>query len=121
MKRSMGIIIVVLAFLALAGGAYTLALGPGQADACNMGSPGGQDYVPQQRTQIDPTSPSGQSVTQEQAFDIVTSHIKRFNPNLEVGQVVDAGAFYEVEILSEDEVIERLAVDKWSGSLRPLF
>ncbi len=121
MKRQMGIILVVVAFLALTGIGYTLLIGPGHANACNMGAPGGQDYVPQKQTRVDPTGPGGPSVTQEQAFDIVTSHIKRLNPNLEVGQILDTGSFYQVEILSEGAVIERLAVDKWSGSLRPLF
>jgi hypothetical protein len=87
-----------------------------------MGAPGGQDYVPQKRAQIDPNSPNGPSLTEDQAFDLVATHIKRFNPDLEVGKINDAGSFYEVEILSaQSEVIERLAVDKWSGSLRPLY
>lgn len=122
MKRRMGIILMVVAFLALTGIGYTLFMGPGNANACNMGAPGGQGYVPQKRAQIDPNSPNGPSLTKDQAFDIVATHIKRFNPDLEVGQINDAGAFYEVEILSaQSQVIERLAVDKWSGSLRPLY
>jgi hypothetical protein len=121
MKRQVRIIITGFLFLATMG--YTLFVGPDPASACRMrnwGSPGGGDYVPKWRP---PTgSFDGPSLTKEQAFDIVANHIKKFNPNLQVGQIKDAGPFYEVEILSDGrEVVERLGVDKQSGSLQPLY
>jgi hypothetical protein len=48
----------------------------------------------------------------------VANHVKRWNPELEVGDIKDAGNFFAAEILSpENEVMGRLAVDKQSGRL----
>jgi hypothetical protein len=50
--------------------------------------------------------------------NIVTSHVKRLNPGLKIGQIKDSGGFYEAEILSEDkEVVQLLGVDKYTGLL----
>ncbi len=118
----LGIIFIGVAILALIAFGYNHLVAPGPANACcNMGSPGGQGYVPQERTLGGPSTPNGPSLTKEQAFDIVANHIKKFNPNLDVGEIKDVGPYYDVEILSEGkEVVERLAVDKQSGSLRSL-
>jgi hypothetical protein len=40
------------------------------------------------------------------------------NPSLKVGQVNDAGSFYEIQILnSTNDVVQRLGVDKQTGRL----
>jgi hypothetical protein len=117
----LGIVFIGAAILALMAFGYTHLVGPGHANACSSGTPGGQGYVPQQRLSRGPSLPSGPSLTKAQAFDVVSSHIKKFNSNLIVGEIRDAGPYYDVEILSESkEVVERLAVDKQSGSLRSL-
>ncbi len=117
----LGIVFIGAAILALMAFGYNQLVGPGHANACNSGTPGGQGYVPQQRMSKAPSFPNRPSLTKEQAFDIVSRHIKKFNSNLDVGKIRDAGPYYDVEILSEGkEVVERLAVDKQSGSLRSL-
>ena len=117
----LGIVFIGAAILVLVAFGYTHLVGPDHANACNSGTPGGQGYVPQQRISKAPSFPSGASLSKEQVYDIVSSHIKKFNSNLDVGEIRDAGPYYDVEILSEGkEVVERLAVDKQSGSLRSL-
>ena len=90
-----------------------------EALACNWGSPGGGDFGP--RAQYQPTpSRSGEGVTQNQAYDILSDHISRLNPNLEVGKGVDAGTHYEFEVLVDGKRVDRLAVDKSTGQIRPI-
>ena len=121
MKRTVKMILSGILFLAVIGLAYSIFMGPGHANACNWGSQGGKDYVPQKRGSTGPLA-SRATLTKEQAYDIVANHIQKLNPNLEVGDIKDAGRFYEAEVLSEGkEVIERLAVDKQSGRLMPIY
>jgi hypothetical protein len=116
MKRYMKKIIPGILLLATLGFGYTF-MGPVQADACGWGRAGGEDYVPQRRGPSGPIA-QGPLLTKEQAYDIVTSHVKRLNPSLEVGPINDAGSFYEVDILSDkSELVQRLGVDKRTGRL----
>ena len=117
MKRHMGIIGKGVLFLAIMGFAYTPFVGPDSANACGYGSPGGGDYVPQKRGSTG-AQDKAPSMTKDQAYDIVSGHIKRLNPELEVGEITDVGRFFQAEILGDgNEVIERLAVDKYSGRI----
>jgi hypothetical protein len=104
--------------LAIFGFGFLMFTGHQSAQACGWGGSGGQGYAPQQRgNQMGPLA-SKPAITQEQAFDIVSNHIKRLNPDLRVGQVNDAGNFFEAEILSTDnEVVQLMGVDKLSGRL----
>jgi hypothetical protein len=117
MKRSMKIMIAAFLILAVAGTGYTLFVGPNHAGACGVGAKGGESYVPQRRY------PTGElarrpSLTQEQASEIVSRHVKRLNPDLKIGRINDAGSFFEAEIISKDnEVIQLMGVDKESGRL----
>jgi len=87
------------------------------ANACGWGQGGGQGYVPQRRDQNGFLAQK-QTLTEEQARDIVTKYVKRLNPNLEVGNVKDNGSFYEAEIIAEDnEIIQLVGIDKQSGRL----
>jgi hypothetical protein len=73
--------------------------------------------VPQRRDSGDPVARRS-FLTKEKAVEIVVKHVKKLNPNLEVGQVNDAGSFFEAEILSKDkEVVQLMGVDKESGRL----
>ena len=90
-----------------------------QAWGCNWGSPGGKDFGPRARYQAAP-SDSSRGVTQNQAYDIISGHLARFNSNLEVGKGIDAGTHYEFEVLIDGKRVDRLAVDKSSGLIRPL-
>lgn len=87
------------------------------AAACGWGQSGGGDYVPQRRDSGGFLAQKS-DVTEEQARDIVTSYVKRLNPDLEIGKIKDNGGFYEVEILSANsELVQLLGVDKRSGRL----
>jgi hypothetical protein len=90
-----------------------------EAWGCNWGSPGGGDFGPRARFQPSP-SQSGKEVTQNQAYDIVSGHLARLNPNLKVGKGVDAGNHYEFEVLIDGKGVDRLAVDKSTGMIRPV-
>jgi hypothetical protein len=110
---------IVLAIIATAAFSFTLMGAVGDAWACNTGSPGGKDFGPRARYQAAP-SDSSKGVTQNQAYDIISGHLARFNPNLEVGKGIDAGTHYEFDVLIDGKRVDRLAVDKSSGLIRPL-
>lgn len=57
-------------------------------------------------------------LTKEQAYDVVENHVRKLNPALKIGQIIDAGSFYEANVLAENgEVVQRLGVDKESGQI----
>jgi hypothetical protein len=87
------------------------------AAACGYGQSGGGDYVPQRRDSEGFLAKKS-AVSETQARDIVSSYVKRLNPDLEIGKVKDNGGFYEVEIIDAgQEVVQLLGVDKGSGRL----
>ena len=102
----------------------------GGGSACGFGgSPGGADYVPQQRRSGSwwPGGPSagnfnsGAALSQDQAQNILARHVERLNPELKVGPVEDAGSFYKADVFSKtNEVVDHLAVDKQSGRMMPV-
>jgi hypothetical protein len=122
-----GLITAVL-FSTVILGAYFGLGGPQGAGACMMGgAPGGGDYyMPQRRNMPQGQFPAGQmaqrpAIAQEQARQIVTTHIQKLNPDLNVGKINDAGSFYEVEVLSrENEIVQLIGVDKFSGGIMPI-
>jgi hypothetical protein len=119
MKRFLKIFFAGILVIALIGVGHMFIAGPDHAYACgwNSGSAGGGDYVPQRR---DSTGPIAQKsfLTKEQAADLASNHVKRLNPSLKVGQVNDAGSFYEIQILNDaNDVVQRLGVDKQTGRL----
>jgi hypothetical protein len=116
-KRAL--VIIALAVIATAAFSFTLMGAVGDAWACNTGTPGGGDFGPRARYQPSP-SRSGEGVTQNQAYDILSDHISRLNPNLKVGKGLDAGTHYEFEVLVDGKRVERLAVDKSTGLIRPV-
>ena len=119
MKRHFKTILTGSLFLALIGIGSAVFIGPENAGACGYGQSGGQGYVPERRGGgFSDQFAARPSLTEEQARDIVSNHVKRLNPNLTVGQVNDAGSFFEAEVLSGDnEVVQLLGVDKASGRL----
>jgi hypothetical protein len=119
MKLFLKIFFAGILLMTLIGGGHIFIAGPNHASACgwNSGSAGGGDYVPQRR---DATGPIAQKsfLTKEQAADLASNHVKRLNPSLKVGQVNDAGSFYEVQILNDtNDVVQRLGIDKQTGRL----
>ena len=122
MKRYfVGIAIVGILALGVLGIVNVPFLGLSHSSACNSGIPGGGNYVPQKRNQ-EGSYFNRPALTKAQAYDVLVNHVKKIDPNLEIGEINDVGSFYEAEILSADkEVVERLAVDKDSGQLRVIF
>jgi hypothetical protein len=119
MKMFFKIFFAGILLMTLIGIGHIFINGPHRASACgwNSGSAGGGDYVPQRR---DSSGPIAQRsfLTKEQAADLASSHVSRLNPSLKVGQINDAGSFYEIQILdSTNNVVQRLDVDKQTGRL----
>ena len=110
----MGIVgVAVLAFN------FHPVFGPPHASACNWGKAGGGDYVPQQKIGPQANAPS---LSKEQAYDVAANYIRRTSPGREVGEVRDAGAFYEIDILDSDrQVVDRLAIDKRTGRMMTII
>lgn len=117
MKSSAKIIFISVLSLAVIAVGITPFVMPKNAGACGVGAQGGESYVPQRRY------PTGElarrpSLTQEQASEIVSRHVKRLNPDLKVGRINDAGSYFEAEIISkENEVIQLMGLDKDTGRL----
>jgi hypothetical protein len=93
--------------------------------ACNWGSQGGADYVPQRRgieqQQQQPQLSKRQPLNAAQAQQIVSQYVKPINPNLTIGKPNDAGAYFEINLLSKDgEIVQIIGVDKYTGRLEPL-
>ena len=123
MKRYIVVTAVVgILFLGVMGFVAVPFMGLTHSNACGrMGKTGGGDFVPQQRSSVGSYF-NRPALTKEQAYDVLANHVKKINPDLEIGEIKDGGGFYEAEILSEEkEVVERLAVDKKSGQLRVIY
>ena len=117
MKKYKNFLVTAVLFTAMVGAAGFFITIPQNANACGYGNSGGNDYTPQRRSSSGYLAQKN-ALTPEQAREIVSSHIRKLNPNLEVGSVNDAGGFFEAEILSKDkEVVQLLGVDKFSGRL----
>lgn len=90
---------------------------PLNAMACGFGNSGGSDYVPRRQSAY-ASNQTASAIELEQAKNIVTNHINKLNPDLGIANVNDAGGFFEVEIINQnDEVVQLLGVDKYSGRL----
>ena len=122
MKRYItGIAIAGILTLGIMGFVNAPFLGLSYSNACNNGTAGGGDYVPQQRNQVGSYF-DRPALTKAQAYDVLVNHVKKISPDLEIGEIKDGGSFYEAEVLSVDkEIVERLAVDKESGQLRVIY
>lgn len=119
MKLFLKIFFAGILLVTLIGVGHMYINGPHNANACgwNSGSAGGGDYVPQQRGSAGPIARKS-FLTKEQAADLASNHVRRLNPNLKVGQINDAGSFYEIQIInSSNDVVQRLGVDKQTGRL----
>ena len=118
MKTNSKVLLTVTLVVILAGSIFFFTPGSHRADACGYGQSGGQDYVPQKRGGGDAYSAQKSALTKEQVREIAAKHVQKLNPDLEVGNINDAGGFYEVEIMSKDkEILQLLGVDKLSGRL----
>ncbi len=118
MKKRSLIMVLGIVGLAVAAFSFHPGFGPRPAGACNWGSPGGRDYVPER---LGPLA-KAPSLSQEQAYDVVANYLRRSGPDRKVGELRDGGAFYEADVLGNNgQVVDRLAVDKRTGRLMPLY
>lgn len=89
--------------------------------ACGWGTQGGADYVPQERNVPQQQVSMNQSISPEQAKEIVARYIRGYNHKLTIGTPNDAGSYYEVDLLGKNgEVVQVLGVDKSSGRVQVL-
>ena len=113
----MKIFITGISFMAIIGFGDFLIGGINHANACGVGAQGGESYVPQRRGSTGNLARKS-FISKEQAFEMVSQHIKRLNPNLKIGQLNDAGRYFEAEIVTKDnEVVQLIGVDKETGRL----
>ena len=117
MSKLLKIFISGILFVAMIGFSHIFIAGPSRANACGVGAQGGESYIPQRRGSTGNLALKS-FITKEQAFEMVSQHIKRLNPNLKIGQLNDAGRLFEAEIVTEDnEVVQLIGVDKETGRL----
>jgi hypothetical protein len=117
MKKVSRIFIMGILFAAIIGLSNMFIAEPNLASACGVGAKGGESYVPQRRGSTGNLARKT-FITKEQAFELVSRHIKRLNPNLKIGQLNDAGRIFEAEIMAKDnEVVQLIGVDKQTGRL----
>ena len=117
MTKLMKIFITGISFVTIIGFGYFFIGGVNHANACGVGAQGGESYVPQRRGSTGNLARKS-LITKEQAFEMVSRHIKRLNPNLKIGQFNDAGRLFEAEIITQDnEIVQLIGVDKATGRL----
>ncbi len=117
MKKYKNVLVTAALCVVLVGTAGFFITLPQTANACGYGNSGGNDYTPQRRNSTGYLAQKN-ALTPEQAREIVSSHIRKLNPDLEVGSVNDVGGFYEAEIISKDkEIVQLIGIDKFSGRL----
>jgi len=126
MKGKTTFVFLLIAFVWVMGFSTIPFFGTRQARACacayTSGEPGGGDYAPQEQGKQSGSYSEGSALTKEQAHDLLKEYLRRSNPDLEIGEIRDAGNFFEADILSpEKEVVEKLAVDKATGQIRVIY
>lgn len=95
------------------GGMMGYGYGPGP----QYGRQYGPQYSPQYRQ---PQSP----MDEKDARALLENYLKSTrNPNLELGKVEDKGNAFEAEIVTKKEgsLVDRVAVDKYTGQMRSLY
>jgi len=113
----MKIFITGISLVAIVGFGDFFIGGANYANACGTGAQGGESYLPQRRGSTGNLARKS-FISKEQAFEMVSQHIKKLNPNLKIGQLNDAGRYFEAEIVTKDnEVVQLIGVDKETGRL----
>jgi hypothetical protein len=106
---------VTVFFMIVAG---MLIFNPITSMACGFGNSGGSDFVPQRQQTPYGGNQAATAIDQNQVRNIVKQHVTKLNPDLAIGDINDAGGFFEVEVLNQsNEVLQMLGVDKFSGRL----
>ncbi len=102
------------------GGGMGRGMGGGGCGMMNYGTPGGADYMPGSGNAPGRALTSRGAVSKDQAGVIAAGYIARINPEYRVGTITDKGPYYEVTISHNGSTVDRVAVDKASGLVRPL-
>jgi hypothetical protein len=115
-KKSVFKFTVVTAFFVIVAGMFVF--NPLPTRACGFGNSGGSDFVPQRQQAPYGGNQAATAINNDQARGIVENYVNKLNPDLAIGNVNDAGGFFEVEVLNKlKEVLQLLGVDKFSGQL----
>jgi hypothetical protein len=116
--------VVAFVFYALDGnaqmGSGTMGRGGmmGQGEMMGQGStmgPGTDSGTQQQQPQ--------QPLEEKDIKPMIENYLKSTrNPNLKLGKIVDKGSAFEAEIVTKDNsLVDRIAVDKTTGSMRSVY
>lgn len=111
-----------IAMMAALAAAFLLLVPATNLLACGWGAKGGADYTPQRRGDVQSQQlTQRQPLNAEQAQQIVRRYVSPINPDLIIGKPNDAGAYFEIDLLSKDgETVQVIGVDKYTGRIEPL-
>ncbi len=102
------------------GGGY--GMGPGMMNrGWGSGPQYGSPYAP--RYQAQPNEKPQRPIEQRDAKDLLENYLRSTrNPNLKLGPVVDKGDRFEAEVQTRNgSLVDRIVVDKTTGSLRSIY
>lgn len=111
------------------GPGYGYGMGPGMMGGYGYGpqGQGGGWYCPYCGSHMGGYGPpsryqqSQKPISEKEAASIARTYIQR-NPNLKVGTVKDVGNAFEAEIRTKNnELVDKILVDKSSGWIRPAY
>ncbi len=97
------------------GGGY--GMGPGMMGGGMMG----RGYGPQYGTQYQQTQ---KPMEERDAKEVLENYLKSIrNPNLKLGEIKDKGSAFEAEIMTKKEgsLVDKIAIDKYTGWMRSLY
>jgi len=88
----------------------------GNSGMMGSGKPSDSQYGPDYRQQQNP-------LKEDDARSILENYLKsKGNPNLRLGQITDRGNVFEGEIVTRDDsLVDKILVDKNTGSLRSVY
>jgi hypothetical protein len=101
-------------------------MGPGMMHhGGGMGHHHGPQYAPQYGPQYEPRYQQPPKPMEEKdAKEILKNYLRSTrNPNLKVGEIKDKGSVFEAEIVTKKEgaLVDKIAVDKYSGWMRSVY
>lgn len=104
-------------------GGYGYGMGPGMMHGYGgygMMGPGGnaEDYHP---CGLWGTEEPGKKLTKNSVKDFLHDRIE-YNPNLKIGKITEKDKYFIAEIVTKDNsIVEKLQIDKETGSIRPVY
>ena len=92
------------------------SMGPGMMGGYGSGYGMGRGYGGQSQS-------TGKSINAKEAETMMKDYLKSSrNPNLKLGKIKDAGGAFEAEILTKkNDLVDRVHIDKETGSVRSAY